>query len=196
MNTIDTQWLLIAGAVAAALLGFGVWFDYRQKQSKRLQLLFGPEYSRTVQDLGSQTKAESELKTRERRVEGLEIVPLTAPQAARFIRSWNGLQGRFIDNPQNVVAQTDQLVRELMQKRGYPMGDFERRAADILVDHPAVVHNYRAAQAIAGRAERGHANTEELRQAVMHYRALFDELIEVKEATAAVVPEWQMAVHS
>ena len=196
MSTINAQSILIAGAVAAALIALAVWFLYRKKQSKRLQVRFGPEYGRTVVDLGSQTRAESELKTRERRVERLDIVALTPPEAARFSGAWNALQGRFVDNPQNVVVQADQLVRELMLKRGYPMGDFAHRAADMSVDHPAVVHNYRAAQAIAVRGERGQANTEELRQAVVHYRALFDELLEVKETTLGVVPAKQVAVHS
>jgi hypothetical protein len=196
MSTINAQSILIAGAVAAALIALAVWFLYRKKQSKRLQVRFGPEYGRTVEHLGSQTRAESELKTRERRVERLDIVALTPLEAARFSGAWNALQGRFVDNPQNVVVQADQLVRELMLKRGYPMGDFEHRAADMSVDHPAVVHNYRAAQAIAVRGERGQANTEELRQAVVHYRALFDELLEVKEATLGVVPAKQVAVHS
>jgi hypothetical protein len=191
---INTQWVLIA--VAAAMIGFAVWSIYRNRQSKRPQDRFGPEYGRTVEDLGSQPTAESEPKARDRRVERLDIASLTPPEAARFMRSWNGLQGRFINNSQNVVAQADQLVREVMLKSGYPMGDFERRAADISVDHPAVVQNYRAAQAIAVRAERGQANTEELRQAVAHYRALFDELLEVRRATRGVVPERQVAVHS
>ena len=186
MNTINTQWILIAGAVAAALSALSVWLVHRRKQSKRLQVRFGPEYGRTVEDLGSQSKAESELKTRERRVERLDIEPLTAPEAARFCGSWSALQGRFVDNPQNVVVQADQLVRELMLKRGYPMADFEHRAADISVDHPEVINHYRAAQAIAVRGERGQADTEELRQAVVHYRALFDELLEVKGAVLGV----------
>jgi hypothetical protein len=194
MHTINTQWVLIA--VAAALIGFAVWQTYWKKQSERLQERFRPEYNRTVQDLGSQTKVKSELKARERRVERLDIVPLTAPEAARSIRSWSGLQGRFINNPQNVVAQADRLVREVMLKRGYPMGDFERRAADISVDHPAVVHKYRAAQAIAVRAQRGQANIGELRQAIVYYRVLFDELHEVIEATPGILPESQVAVHS
>jgi hypothetical protein len=194
MHTINTQWVLIA--VAAAMIGFAVWSIYWNRQSKRPQDRFGPEYGRTVEDLGSQPTAESEPKARDRRVERLDIASLTPPEAARFMRSWNGLQGRFINNSQNVVAQADQLVREVMLKGGYPMGDFERRAADISVDHPAVVQNYRAAQAIAVRAERGQANTEELRQAVAHYRALFDELLEVRRATRGVVPERQVAVHS
>jgi hypothetical protein len=106
------------------------------------------------------------------------------------------LQGRFVDDPRGVVVQADQLVRELMLKRGYPMGDFERRAADISVNYPTVVQNYRAAQAIALRGERGEASTEELRKAVVHYRALFDELLEVEETKQEVARATQMAVHS
>ena len=106
------------------------------------------------------------------------------------------MQGRFVDNPKEVVVQADQLVRELMLKRGYPMGDFERRAADISVDHPAVVENYRAAQAIAARDERGEADTEELRQAVVHYRVLFDEMLEVREAKPEALSAKQVAVHA
>jgi LPXTG-motif cell wall-anchored protein len=196
MNMTNTQWILIAGAVAAALIALAVWFLHRKKQSKRLQDRFGPEYGRTVVDLGSKRKAESELQARERRIEGLDIAPLVPAEAARFTEAWNALQGRFVDNPQGVVVQADQLVRELMLKRGYPMGDFEHRAADISVDHPAVVNNYRAAQAIAVRGERGQANTEELRKAVVHYRALFDELLEVEEIKRGVARTEQMAVNS
>jgi hypothetical protein len=105
---------------------------------------------------------------------------LAPPDAARFTQAWNALQSRFVDDPKGVVVQADQVVRELMLKRGYPMGDFERRAADISVDHPTVVETYRAAQAIAVRDQRGQADTEELRKAVVHYRALFDELLEVR----------------
>ncbi|MGO9633384.1 MAG: hypothetical protein ACLPX1_05755 [Steroidobacteraceae bacterium] len=194
MHTINTQWVLIA--VAAGLIGFGVWLNYLKEQSERLRDRFGTEHDRTVRDLGSQTTSGSGLKARGRRVEGLEILPLTAHEAARSIRSWYGLQGRFINNPQNVIVQADQLVREVMLKRGYPMGDFERRAADISVDHPAVVHNYRAAQAIAVRAERGHANLEDLRVAVAYYHVLFDELLEMQEVAPIMVPKRQLAVHS
>jgi hypothetical protein len=188
MDTIDTQtWTILAGVVVLALIALAVWFYYNKKQSHRLQQRFGQEYGRTVDELGSRTKAESELKTREKRVERLNIVPLTPSEAARFSQAWNDLQGRFVDNPKGVVVQADQLVRELMLKRGYPMGDFERRAADISVDHPAVVDHYRAAQAIAVRDKRGEANTEELRKAVVHYRDLFDELLEVRETKQGVM---------
>jgi hypothetical protein len=110
---------------------------------------------------------------------------LAPAEAARFSEAWKDLQGRFVDNPKGTVVQADQLVRELMLKRGYPMGDFEHCAADISVDHPEVVAHYRVAQAIAVRDERGEADTEELREAVVHYRALFDELLEVRETRAA-----------
>ena len=157
----------------------------RKSNPQRLQQRFGPEYGRTVDELGGRTKAESELKAREKRVEHLTITPLAPAEAARFSEAWNALQGRFVDNPKGVVVQADQLVRELMLKRGYPMGDFERRAADISVDHPAVVEHYRAAQAIAVRDERGEADTEELRKAVVHYRVLFDEMLEVRDVQQA-----------
>src|ERR1700726_425011 len=181
MNTIPPQWIIVSGVVVIALLALAAWLlSRKKKQSERLQQRFGSEYGRTVGELGGRTKAESELKAREKRVGNLPITPLAPAEAARFSQAWNVLQGRFVDNPKAVVVQADQLVRELMLKRGYPMGDFERRAADISVDHPAVVENYRAAQAIAVRDQRGEADTEELRKAVVHYRALFDELLEVR----------------
>ena len=181
MNTLPLQWIIVAGVVAVALLALAAWFFFqKKKQSTRLQQRFGPEYTRTIDELGGRTKAEAELKAREKRVEDLTITPLAPAEAARFSQAWNALQARFVDNPKGVVVQADQLVRELMLKRGYPMGDFERRAADISVDHPKVVETYRAAQAIAVRDQRGQADTEELRKAVVHYRALFDELLEVR----------------
>src|SRR5450755_1101052 len=183
MDTMDTQtWIILGAVVVIVLIALAAYFLYQKRQSQRLEQRFGPEYGRAVKELGSRTKAETELKTRERRVEHLNIVPLAPAEAARFSQAWNALQGNFVDNPKGVVVQADQLVRELLLKRGYPIGDFERRAADISVDHPAVVTNYRAAQAIVARDQRGEADTEELRKAVVHYRALFDELLEVREA--------------
>jgi len=182
MDTIPTSWIVFGTILVVALLVAAAWvLSQRKKRSARLQQRFGPEYSRTVDEFGGRAKAESELKAREKRVEHLSITTLAPSEAARFSQAWNALQGRFVDNPKGVVAQADQLVRELMLARGYPMGDFERRSADISVDHPAVVETYRAAQAIAVRDQRGEANTEELRKAVVHFRALFDELLEVRE---------------
>ena len=184
-------WIL--GIVAVlALLALAAWLRSRNRQSYRLAQRFGPEYGHAVDELGSRTKAEAELKTRESRVERLNIVALSPADAARFSQAWSDLQGRFVDNPKGVVIQADQLVRELMGKRGYPVADFERRAADISVDHSAVVDHYRAAQAIALRDTRGEADTEELRKAVVHYRALFDELLEVRVVTPEAVQAHQL----
>jgi hypothetical protein len=176
------------------LVTLGAWFFSQKKRSHKLQERFGPEYHRTVNEYGSRTKAESDLKAREKRVERLVILSLTPADAARFTEAWHALQSRFIDNPKGVVVQAEQLVRELMEKRGYPMGDFERRAGDISVDHPDVVANYRSAQAIALRDQTGTADTEELRKAVVHYRALFDELLEVREPMQEIIEESRLAV--
>jgi len=190
MTTISLRWVIVAAVLVFALLALWAWsLSKKKKQSARLRERFGSEYGRTVTELGGRTKAESQLKAREQRVEQFAITPLAPAEAARFTEAWNALQGHFVDNPKGVVVQADQLVRELMLKRGYPMGDFERRAADISVDHSAVVEHYRAAQVIAARDERGEANTEELRKAVVHYRALFDEMLEIREPK-------QLAVHA
>jgi|ERR1035438_3097118 hypothetical protein len=194
MDAMNTQtWIILGVAVAIVLIALAAYLLYQKKQSHRLERRFGAEYGRAVEDLGSRAKAESELKTREKRVERLHIIPLAPAEAARFSQAWKALQGNFVDNPKGVVVQADQLVRELLLKRGYPMGDFEHRAADISVDHPAVVSNYRAAQAIAARGE---ADTEDLRKAVVHYRALFDELLETSKDTQPVMPAKQMEVQS
>ena len=197
MNASPLQIIFVAGVVVIALLAIAAWlFLQKKKQSARLQQRFGPEYGRTLGELGGRTKAESELKAREERVEHLNITPLAPAEAARFSQAWTALQGRFVDNPKGVVIQADQLVRELMLKRGYPMGDFERRAADISVNHPAVVEHYRAAQAIAVRDERGETDTEELRKAVVHYRVLFDEMLDVGAAKQDVPTAKETAAHA
>jgi len=197
VNSIPISWIVVAGVSIIALLAVAAWLlSRRKKQSLRLQQRFGPEYGRTVDELGGRAKAESELKAREKRVDHLNITELAPSEAARFSQAWSELQSRFVDNPKGVVMQADQLVRELMLKRGYPMGDFERRAADISVDYPTVVNNYRAAQAIAIRDHRGEANTEDLRQAVVHYRALFDELLEVREAKQEVLAAKPIPAHA
>jgi hypothetical protein len=197
MNTVPTNTVILAVALLVAAIAVVAWvFMQRKRQSQRLQQRFGPEYGRAVKELGGQTQAEAELKRREDRVALLNITPLVPADAARFTQAWKALQGRFIDNPKEVVAEADHLVRELMTKRGYPMGDFERRASDISVDHPGVVATYRAAQVIAARDARGEADTEELRTAVVHYRTLFDELLEVNPVKAVDLPKGRIPVHS
>jgi hypothetical protein len=177
---IDPTVMIIA-LMIIALLAVAMWLHFRRHESQTLERRFGPEYGRTVQELGSRPKAEAELKARQKRVEKLDIVALAPAEAARFSESWRSLQARFVDNPKGVLADADRLVRELMQKRGYPMGDFESRAADISVHHPSVVEHYRAAHDIAQQDERDQVDTEGMRQAVIHYRALFAELLEVEQ---------------
>jgi len=189
MDTMNTQTLTILGLlVALVVIAAIAYLAWRKRESQRLAQRFGPEYDRTVNELGSRAKAESELLTRQKRVEQFEIVPLLPADAARFTQEWNVLQRRFVDDPSGVVVQADALVRELMQKRGYPMSNIERRVADLSVDHPVVVDNYRAAQVIAERNQRGEAGTEDLRKAVVHYRLLFDDLLEVDEPRKATHP--------
>jgi len=181
MNAMTPQtWTLVAIVAAAIVIALAAYAIHRSKQSQGLRTRFGPEYDRAVEAHGSRAQAEVELRRREERVGHLTIVPLAAADAARFSAAWTSLQADFVDNPRGVVDQADALVRELLVKRGYPMSDFEHRAADISVDHPTVVSNYRAAQEIRGRTLRGEVETEELRKAVVHYRALFDELLEVR----------------
>jgi hypothetical protein len=197
MDPITTNRVVLAVILILIVLAAAAWmFTQRRRQSERLKERFGPEYERTVNKLGDRTKAEAELRERQKRVEGFTLAPLAPSEAAQFTQAWNTLQGRFVDNPKGVVVQADHLVYELMQKRGYPMGDFERRAADISVDHPSVVANYRAARAIALRDERGEADTEDLRNALVHYRALFEELLEVRQAKQGVLSPQHVQVNS
>jgi hypothetical protein len=179
MNTITTNTVVAAVLLIALVIGAVAWLVMQKQRTLKLKQRFGPEYDQTVSEFGNRVKAEAELTSREKRVAGFSVVPLTPADAVRFTQAWSALQGRFIDNPKGVLLDADLLVRELMAKRGYPMGDFEHRAADISVDHPGVVTAYRAAQEIAARNERGEADTEELRKAVVHYRTLFDELLGV-----------------
>jgi hypothetical protein len=188
MTTIPTNTLILAIVLIALAVAAVAWLVVQKQKSTKLRRRFGPEYDRAIKEYGGRTKAEAELNKREQRVAGLNIIPITAAEAARFSNAWSSLQSRFVDDPKGVVPEADLLVRELMIKRGYPMGDFELRAADISVDHPSVVKNYRAAQIIALRNARREADTEELRTAVVHYRTLFDELLGVVPTKVASIP--------
>lgn len=182
MSADNFQILAIAAVILVALLAAG-WLitrEMRRKQSLRLKQRFGPEYARVISERGDRAKAETELRAREQRVQRFLLVPLTTEDAAKFGKAWSVVQTRFVDNPRGAVVEADRLVRDLMVKRGYPMADFERRAADISVDHPSVVEAYRRGRAIAERDQQGQASTEELRKAVVYYRTLFDELLEVR----------------
>jgi hypothetical protein len=195
MNTSDAQTWAVAILIVVALIAIGFLLT-RQRNSRRLAERFGPEYRRAVATHGDRAKAEAELRAREKRVERFRITPLTPADATRFGDRWRDLQTHFVDDPRAVVGEADVLVRELMAKRGYPMTDFEHQAADISVDHPALVENYRAAHAIGVLNERGEASTEQLRKALVYYRDLFAELLEVRESRPPTTPEHRPQVQS
>ena len=179
MNMNMTVMLVIAGAVVAAAVL--VWFLQRQR-SLRLRERFGPEYERARAEIGDVRRTEAVLAAREKRVEKFHIRPLDPGEAVRFSEVWRHVQNLFVDDPKGAIAEADHLVNEVMTARGYPMADFDQRTADVSVDHPAVVEHYRAARAIAVRNDGGQASTEDLRQAVIHYRALFEDLLEEKKS--------------
>lgn len=180
---LNQTWVIVAVVLLALVaVAWLITRERHRKQSLRLRQRFGPEYSRVISERGNRTKAEAELLAREKRVERLKLVSLSTEDAAKFSQEWSVLQTRFVDNPRGVVVEADRLVRDLMVRRGYPMADFERRAADISVDHPTVVEAYRSARTIAERDQQGQASTEDLRKAVVFYRTLFDELLEVQQA--------------
>jgi hypothetical protein len=161
--------------VLIAVVGFLLW---RKRRSQALRARFGPEYDRVVKKEGNVGRGEDVLQFLTKRREKLEIVPLSSPKRSEFASRWTSVQSQFVDDPRRAVSQADQLVNEVMQTRGYPIGNFDQRAADISVDHPIVVENYRAARDIALRHSRGQASTEDLRKAIVHYRSLFGELLE------------------
>jgi hypothetical protein len=154
------------------------WYVLTQRRRDHLRERFGPEYDRTVRMTGHTRAAEKELERREERVERLHIRPLPVEERLRFAESWRAVQSHFVDDPARTVVEADELVEQVMERRGYPTGDFEQRLADVSVDHPLVITNYRAAHAIATQSHNGHATTEDLRQAMVHYRALFEDLLE------------------
>jgi hypothetical protein len=174
-------WIIIVVAVAILVAAAVAAYMARQKQTKRLQDRFGSEYDRTVAARDDRRAAEKELADRERKREQLDIVPLTPEARETYAENWHDVQTRFVDDPPGAVGDADRLVTEVMRDRGYPMDDFDQRAADISVDHPQVVENYRAAHGIYVQRQDNGAGTEDLRQAFVHYRALFDELLETRE---------------
>jgi hypothetical protein len=154
----------------------------RQRRTARLRDQFGPEYERTVAETGSRHAAEAELQDRRHRLEKLEIAPLDSAARQRYLEQWHLVQAQFVDSPTEATRAADRLISEVMRDRGYPVEDFEQRAADISVDHAQVVDDYRAAHAVAEANERSEASTEDLRQALVHYRSLFEDLLDVPEA--------------
>lgn len=175
------MWLVIAAVVVVVAIGAVAWLYAQRQRRVRLRTHFGPEYDRTVREVGSPEKAETVLAERSRRVREMKIRRLSREQAETFAGEWKRIQAMFVDDPDGAVAAADRLVTEVMTARGYPIEDFETRAADLSVEHPRVVENYRIARALATRRSRGEAGTEELRQAVVNYRALFDDLLKTDE---------------
>lgn len=171
-------WIVIAIAVVIVVLAI-VWSAMRKKRTRGLQDTFGREYDRTVDQAGGRRAAERELSDRQKQHEQLDIRPLSPESRDRYLRRWQSTQARFVDDPRGAVAEADTLVQDVMQERGYPTKDFERRVADISVDHPDLVEKYRTANGIARASERGEASTEDMRHSVRHYRALFSELLDV-----------------
>jgi FtsZ-interacting cell division protein ZipA len=179
-------WVLIVIAIVTVVAVL-LWQGLTRRRTGRLQQRFGPEYDRAVDSAESKRQAEAELQAREERRERLEIRPLSQSARARYMETWRVTQAQFVDDPRTAVASADSLIQSVMAERGYPVEDFEQRAADVSVDHPQVVENYREGHRLAQSSAGGDRSTENLRQAMKHYRALFDELVEpdADEPTAA-----------
>src|SRR5271157_635610 len=190
MSALDPK-LIVLVAVVIVLIAALAWLYVRKRRSTTVGLRqkFGPEYDRAVLAHGSERKAEAKLADREKRVEKLNIRDLDSMEHERFSKRWESVQSRFVDSPKGAVAEADDLVSSVMKARGYPVSDFDQRAADISVDHPRVVENYRSAHEIAMRVGKDQATTEDLRTAIIHYRSLFEELVQapttVKERDVA-----------
>ena len=175
-------WVWIVVGVILAIVVLGVVFGaLRTRRSRSLQDQFGREYDRTVDKAGGRREAERELAERQKRHDELDLKPLSQDARERYLQQWQVTQGRFVDDPTGAVSEADDLVQRVMRDRGYPVDDFEQRAADISVEHPELVEKYRTANGIARASERGEASTEDLRHSVRHYRALFVELLEVDD---------------
>lgn len=176
---MDQNQMLVVLVIVIAVIAIAVvsYFASRKRRSEKLKERFGPEYDRVVKQEGDARKAEGVLEFREKRREKFKLRPLSETDRASFSTRWNEVQARFVDDPRGAVTVADSLVTEVMQNRGYPIGEFEQRAADLSVDYPVIVDNYRAAHDIALRHNAGKASTEDLRQAMVHYRMLFQELL-------------------
>lgn len=164
--------IIVVGLVAVFL----AW-NAKRRRSARLRARFGPEYERLLAETGSQLKAEEVLREREERSRRIIVRPLPVADREHFAQAWRAVQAHFVDAPGEAVIEADRLLEQLMAQRGYPTGDFEQQADDVSVDHPRVVQDYRAAHAVAERQRQGRASTEDLREAVIHYRALYEELL-------------------
>jgi hypothetical protein len=184
---------MAAIAAVVVILGGVIVLILQKRHTARLRARFGDmEYQRAVEQGGDRRRAEARLDERSNRVRTFHLRELTATDRARFTEAWEMVQSRFVDAPAGAVAEADQLLGDVMAARGYPVGDFEQQAADISVDHPVVIQNYRAAHAIALSHAGGQSNTEDLRRAMIHYRSLFEDLVHAPE-TASEQKAWRKA---
>jgi len=176
------EWIAIAAVVVivVAAVIVAASFASGRRKSQRLKEHYGLEYERLVSETGGEKAAEKELTARERKHDKLDIVPLTPSALLDLTNRWHQVQTGFVDNPTTAVGVADRLVTDVMRERGYPVDDFDQRAADISVDHPQIVENYRTAHGIHLAQEQGGVNTEQQREAFVHYRALFEKLLETK----------------
>lgn len=175
---MDTRIIVPILIVIAAIVVIAAVLISRKRKTQHLKEHFGPEYDRALRERGKPSLAEAELAERERRVQKLSLHSLSPGARQKYADEWAAVQSRFVDEPATAVSEADNLVNRVMSSRGYPMADFEQRAADISVTHPGVVQNYRAARDIVVRHSRGQSSTEDLRRAMVYYRALFDDLLE------------------
>lgn len=182
----DTTYIIIGVILVLVVLGAVIAVvSSRRQRSKGFQNKYGPEYDRTVQSAGNEKKAQAELDERRKHVETMNIRPLSASERERYQSEWKAIQAKFVDQPGQATVEADHLIQEVMKVRAYPVSDFDQRAADISVNYPSLVSNYRLAREIAIKNEQHSANTEELRQAFISYRSLFDDLLKEE----IVVPE-------
>jgi hypothetical protein len=196
MTSTDTLVLIVLVAAAALLIAVALAArKSRRRRQRDLRARFGPEYERAVEQHGSETRAERELERRERRVQKLHINELDPAHRVQFATDWGHAQHRFVDDPSGAVQEADELIKKVMRARGYPLEDFEHRVEDLSVDHADVVQHYRAARALAEANREGRANTEELRMALVHYRALFSELLDEPRGRVLVRDDHDRPAH-
>ena len=176
LTALNPVILMLAAGLAVAI-GIALWMFVQKERTQKLHSKFGPEYDKAIAQHRNRGHAESELQKRVERVAKFHIQPLKTEDRSRYTEDWRREQSRFVDDPRAAVNHADTLVQDVMQRRGYPVGDFEQNAADLSVDHPRVVENYRIAHEIALREGQGAGETEDLRKAMVSYRALFEDLL-------------------
>ena len=181
---MNTTYIIVAAVLIVIAVSITLPILTQRKRVKQLQSHFGSEYDHTVETLGDEKQAHLELENRQKHVASLDIHPLSDKERERYTADWIAVQSKFVDEPGQAIVDADRLIMEVMQLRAYPISDFEQRVADVSVSYPELVSNYRAARAIALKNQEHQADTEELRQALIYYRSLFDELLEIEPVAA------------